>query len=221
MNNTQLLYGWYDQRDLKQGEKVIAEYIWIDGSGIATRSKQRTFDKKIESIEDLPEWNYDGSSTEQATTQNSEVTVRPVAIYPDPFRKGDNILVLCEAWLLDREEDAFVPANTNFRHFASQILDKNKDAGDLYGFEQEYTLMTGKLESDKWPLGWPIGGFPDPQGPYHCAVGATVSFGRPISDAHYKACLYCGLDISGTNAETMPGSWEYQIGPTPALECAD
>jgi hypothetical protein len=43
------------------------------------------------------------------------------------------------------------------------------------------------------------------QGPYYCAVGADKSFGRDISDAHYKACLYAGINISGTNGEVMPG----------------
>ncbi|RWW61772.1 hypothetical protein BHE74_00031144 [Ensete ventricosum] len=41
------------------------------------------------------------------------------------------------------------------------------------------------------------------QGPYYCAVGADKSFGRDISDAHYKACLYAGINISGTNGEIL------------------
>lgn len=43
------------------------------------------------------------------------------------------------------------------------------------------------------------------QGPYYCAAGADKSFGRDISDAHYKACIYAGINISGTNGEVMPG----------------
>lgn len=43
------------------------------------------------------------------------------------------------------------------------------------------------------------------QGPYYCGAGADKSFGRDISDAHYKACLYAGINISGTNGEVMPG----------------
>lgn len=40
-------------------------------------------------------------------------------------------------------------------------------------------------------------------------------------EAHYRACLYAGVNISGTNCETMPGQWEYQVGPSPSLEICD
>lgn len=43
------------------------------------------------------------------------------------------------------------------------------------------------------------------QGPYYCAAGADKAFGRDIVDAHYKACLYAGVNISGINGEVMPG----------------
>lgn len=43
------------------------------------------------------------------------------------------------------------------------------------------------------------------QGPYYCGVGADKAFGRDIVDAHYKACLYAGINISGINGEVMPG----------------
>ena len=50
------------------------------------------------SVDDLPEWNFDGSSTGQAPGDNSDVYLRPVAVFPDPFRGTPNILVLTECW---------------------------------------------------------------------------------------------------------------------------
>ena len=87
-----------------------------------------------------------------------------------------------------------------------------------YGLEQEYTLFN--LDGVT-PLGWPVGGFPKPQGPYYCGAGADKSFGRRRLRAHYAACLYAGLEVSGTNAEVMPGQWEYQIGPSVGIDAAD
>lgn len=41
-------------------------------------------------------------------------------------------------------------------------------------------------------------------GPYYCGVGADKVYGRDIVEAHYRACLYAGVKIAGTNAEVMP-----------------
>merc|ERR1711865_1315362 len=89
---------------LAQKGKVMAEYVWIDGD-LTCRSKCRTLDaKKIpEDPTKLPLWNYDGSSTGQAPGDDSEVIIHPKAIYPDPFRGGDNILVLCDPYVVTRK----------------------------------------------------------------------------------------------------------------------
>lgn len=46
-------------------------------------------------------------------------------------------------------------------------------------------------------------------------------FGREIVEAHYRACLYSGVKICGTNAEVMPAQWEYQVGPCLGITIAD
>lgn len=94
--------------------KTVAEYIFLDGTGKNLRSKSRVFEKKITSLEDIDDWAYDGSSTGQAVTANSEVHIKPVAYYRDPLRCAegyDAILVLCEGY----QNDRVTPALGNFR----------------------------------------------------------------------------------------------------------
>lgn len=196
---------------LDQGGKVQAEYVWIDGdSGL--RSKTTTLDCKPSDISELKEWNFDGSSTNQAPGENSDVYLRPIAKFRDPFRKGDNIIVLCETFSSDG-----TPNRTNHRHACAKIMAAHADEKPWFGIEQEYTLF----DQDGHVLGWPKGGFPGPQGPYYCSVGANVSFGRDIVEAHYRACLYAGVNISGINAEVMPGQWEFQVGPCEGIDMGD
>merc|ERR1719253_867256 len=192
---------------------VMAEYVWIDGD-LTCRSKCRTLaaNKIPEDPTKLPLWNYDGSSTGQAPGDDSEVIIHPKAIYPDPFRGGDNILVLCDTYT-----PGGTPLPTNTRAAAAEAFagetgsSVDKGTGAWFGLEQEYTLF----DLDKvTPLGWPKGGYPGPQGPYYCSAGADRAYGRAISDAHYKACLFAEIAISGTNAEVMPGQWEFQVGVT-------
>jgi glutamine synthetase len=110
-----------------------------------------------------------------------------------------------------------VPLPTNKRYPAKKIFDQNLDLAPWYGFEQEYTLF----ETSKIPFGWPECGFPSPQGPYYCSAGAENAFGRNIVEAHYRCCLYAGIQISGINAEVMPGQWEYQVGPAEGISAGD
>jgi glutamine synthetase len=198
---------------LPQRGNIQAEYIWIGGSGLDLRSKTRTIEGTITSPSQLPEWNYDGSSTGQAPGEDSEVIIKPCAIFPDPFRGGDNILVLCDTYTPQGE-----PLPTNHRNPAKKIFDRGLEHKPWYGFEQEYTMF----DSDGvTPFGWPQGGYPGPQGPYYCSAGAENAFGRAIVEAHYRACLYAGVKIAGINAEVMPGQWEYQVGPVEGIHAGD
>jgi glutamine synthetase len=206
-----------------QNGKICAEYVWIGGTMADLRSKSKTLDFVPKSPDDLPQWNYDGSSTGQAPGTDSEVYLVPRAIYKDPFRGGKNILVMCDTYEPPRvNPDGSVtpikPLPTNTRAACAEIMAKAADQEPWFGIEQEYTLLNAVT---KWPLGWPKGGYPPPQGPYYCAAGAGISMGRDICEAHYRACLYAGIKISGINAEVLPSQWEYQVGPCVGIEMGD
>ena len=50
----------------------VVEYIWLGGNK-ELRSKTKVMKKEIYNVSDLPEWNYDGSSTGQAEGNDSEI----------------------------------------------------------------------------------------------------------------------------------------------------
>ncbi|XP_048629715.1 glutamine synthetase cytosolic isozyme 1-3-like [Brassica napus] len=99
---------------------------------------------------------------------------------------------------------------------AAKIFSNSKVVSEepWYWIEEEYTLMQKGVN-------WPIGGFPGPQGPYYCGVGADKAIDRDIMDAHYKACLYAGIGISGVNGEVTLGQWEFQVGPIEGISTGD
>ncbi|XP_017851382.1 glutamine synthetase 2 cytoplasmic isoform X1 [Drosophila busckii] len=191
---------------------VQATYVWIDGTDEDLRCKDRTLDFIPNSPKDLPIWNYDGSSCYQSEGSNSDVYLYPVAIYKDPFRRGNHILVMCDTYKFDG-----TPTASNKRKTCLEAVNKCADEEPWFGIEQEYTF----LDFDGHPLGWPKNGFPGPQGPYYCGVGANKVYARDVVDAHYRACLYAGIKMAGTNAEVMPAQWEFQVGPCLGISVGD
>lgn len=186
------------------------EYIWLDGykpePNLRSKTKIMDLEDYDGSLDILPIWAFDGSSTMQAEGKSSDMLLQPCAIYPDPERVN-GWLVMCE--VLNPDE---TPHESNTR---STYQD---DKEFWFGFEQEYVLLN---PSTKMPVGFPEVGYPAPQGMYYCSVGTRNVTCREIVEQHLDVCLEAGLDITGINAEVMIGQWEYQCFAKGAKKAAD
>jgi len=173
----------------------ILEYVWIDKNG-NLRSKNRVKDK----IE-FPNWNFDGSSTGQASVDNSERFLKPVYVCRNPFY-NNGFLVLCAVY---DDFDCLIPNEYNNFDECNKFLNKHKYEIPWFGFEQEYFLVNNNEYKSN---------------DNYCGVGSHI-FGRSIVDKHMNACIKAGLSIYGTNAEVAPNQWEYQIGTVEGIKAAN
>ena len=189
--------------------KSKLEYIWLDGykPTQSLRSKTKIVKDFTGNLEDCPMWSFDGSSTEQAEGGSSDCLLKPVAVFPDPARK-DGYLVMSEVLNPDGS-----PHESNGR---ATIDDDDNEF--WFGYEQEYFLWDPETNL---PLGFPANGYPRPQGPYYCSVGAKNAYGRDIIEEHLDQCLEAGLNVEGINAEVATGQWEFQVFAKGAAAAGD
>ena len=179
--------------------KVKLEYVWLDGYKPEPNLRSKVKIVDYDSIKgkrdqwDFPMWNFDGSSTNQADTGNSDRLLKPVRHYMTDLQ--NTIYVLCEVLNPDGE-----PHETNQR---AKLKEEEEDL--WFGFEQEYFIreeINGNVLGHKRHNLF--------QGEYYCGVGHNV-VGREFVEEHTDMCLKHGIDITGTNAEVALGQWEYQV----------
>ena len=199
--------------------KIKLEYVWLDGyqpePNLRSKVKVIEIDEtstqfawnKLD-VSHCPEWSFDGSSTKQAEGHFSDCILKPVRTYFNPLNKGSlaSFLVMCEVMNPDG-----TPHKSNTR---SLVGEEEEDL--WFGFEQEYTII-----KDGRPLGFPVNGYPEPQGKYYCGVGNEQVNGREFVDRHMEACIFAGMDITGTNAEVLLGQWEFQVFSKGKLKAGD
>jgi glutamine synthetase len=219
-------------------EVTCLEYIWVDGIG-ELRSKIKilqpgqavcfkNFFKAGDEEVYVPWWNFDGSSTGQAIGKESDVLLKPVHVYKNPFFNAElkkAYLVLCECY----DKNGETPHQSNTRAMCAHVDAKYTEHGCLFGIEQEYVLFDRprerilSLETEPSPYKWVETGDPGcgGQGPYYCSVGGDRALGRIISERHLVYCLRAGIQICGTNGEVMASQWEFQVGACSALKTCD
>jgi len=195
------------------------DYIWLGGNN-EIRTKKRTltlplsvsFSLAKPELSQIPDWNYDGSSTGQAPSDgDTEVTLRPVYVKSykpdgDPITR---VIAVCATYYSDGH-----PLPNNHYEFAKEVFANQSETEPWFGLEQEYFIMSSLTNK---PLGY-VDHVNTPQGQFYCAVGANNVYGREIANRHYRECLKYNLQISGLNQEVAVGQWEFQIGPVTGLE---
>jgi glutamine synthetase len=198
----------------------IAEYIWLDANK-RFRSKTKIiyefankgFIADKNDISMYPNWDYDGSSTGQASGTSSEIILVPAFVCNNPLLQ-DSIksinsnrvlikkLVLCETFHVDGK-----PTAENTRHNATTIFDMSLEQKPWFGLEQEYFIFDENKYSKETTM-------------HYCGIGCDISH-RQLVEEHMAACLTSGLNISGINAEVSKDQWEFQIGPSEGIRAAD
>ena len=113
------------------------------------------------SLDFFPEWGYDGSSTNQADGEDSDLILKPAFFCKDPVRGGDNYLVLCEVF----NPDGKTAHSTNQRAKLRELMQNG--GGSKFepwiGFSKNIHLF--KTMSFRSETGYPV-----PQGPFYCSV---------------------------------------------------
>jgi glutamine synthetase len=219
-------------------KNTIAEYIWYDAQG-NLRSKTKVMPKIIDDNPIFPEWNFDGSSTGLTFGFNSDIALKPVSFYKDPFRRtwtnSDCYLVMCTCYNING-----TPHESNYRVVCEDVFERAKDHEAWFGIEQEYFIMDKNSDSKEYPekpMGWishktishkfetqtiPINNNSGlTTTPSYCGVGDDRISGRFIMEDHMEHCLYAGIAICGMNLEVVKGQGEFQIGPITALDIGD
>jgi len=194
---------------------IHLDYLWVDGfDHPALRSKTKMItltpdgDEQIELK--VPEWNFDGSSTGQASTEDSERILKPQHM----FQIADNHYVaMCEVCLPDEHR---TPHETNYRAKLRDAMGDSAVTKELWiGFEQEYFFTSGDKN-----VFWPGEGEPIKDSRYYCSSGGSVKC-RKLVREHASFCNALGIQIMGYNAEVSPGQWEYQCFASDPLAAAD
>ena len=213
--------------------KYLAEYIWQDSSN-NLRSKSKTIDFYINKMDNImekvldlsiyDEWEcYNYTETTKIENNNQEIVIlKPCAVFPDPFRKEPNVLLLCSTYNYDDN-----PLKNNYRDWSKTILKQIHHLQPLFILEQQFLIMENcpccpnKISNKPY-------GFKDSNESilinneqHYCSIGSNNAFGRKISEQAFHSCLEAGINVLSINSHIKPSQWEIQVGPDNGLNVSD
>jgi glutamine synthetase len=180
--------------------KYILEYIWLDAQQ-KCRSKVKIIDN-YPILEDLEIWNFDGSSTGQATGKDSEIFIKPYKMFYDWNGRNNYYYIFCECTYHDGSPHITNTRNNTVKYFQN---DDVINLETMFGIEQEFFVF-----KDGKPLIWNDINT-EPQGDYYCGNGAKSIKGREYLDEVVDVLNRWDINITGYNFEVAPGQMEIQI----------
>lgn len=196
---------------------IEAVYIWLDIKN-NVRSKTRyipmtpselgringSYYSSYDNVSKIfPDWDYDGSSCGIASTEDSEIILKPFRYFivnhvfnkPHYLDKKECVrcIVMCESYT--KKE----PALSNYRDNAVKVFNSKKDSKPWFGFELEFYM----LSRDKRLV--------VEQSDNYCSVGAGKAYQRDFIETVINKCFLLGMNITGYNFEVGPGQAEIQL----------
>ena len=164
--------------------KQIIEYVW-SFNDINFNSILKISNEIVNSLNNLPICYIESN--------NKLIKLIPYKLFKCPFRKNNNIFVLCT---IDKN-------NRNI------LLNNNYSESTFIEFTQQFYLvdiMTNR------PLGFPpIDQGEPPNNDYYCGIGVLSSFGRKYMEEFTLNCLYSDVKIDTINSLSTPGHWQYKL----------
>jgi hypothetical protein len=124
--------------------KSKLEYIWLDGCAPTQglRSKTQVRDNFGGTLEECPMWCFDGSSTQQASGDDSDCLLKPVAIYPDPDRDS-SYLVMTE--VLNSDGSPHITMAAPLLRMTTRIFGSVSSKSIFFGIPRLIFLLVSQL----------------------------------------------------------------------------
>ena len=191
--------------------KFKLEYIWLDGyepvPNLRGKTKIVEFDR-FPTLEELPLWGFDGSSTRQADGQRLGLRAQAGRALPRPGP--------------DERRARDVRGAAPGRHAApeQQPRDDPGRPGHVVRLRAGVLpLRRRALRSASRPAAAsrPRRASTTPAS----ATRTSARVAREIVDAHLDLCLEAGINHEGINAEVAKGQWEFQIFGKGSKRAAD
>lgn len=191
-------------QNIQHIQHTIVDYVWIGEDG-DLKSKTKIFYKIIERVDELPVFSYD--SILSNSPESSEIFVYPKRLFRCPFRRPYGAIVMCDT---HNSKNTLVD---NHRHRAKKIFSTFADQKPYFGLTQMFSIATIGIDDNQENK--------NELSDKYCSVGAQNVIGRDISEDHLEACMYAGINVSGTNVGKHLGEWEFHLHPSEGLDAAD